>query len=71
MFGAKLAYVNHVTQQGQTPDMPETGGESGVAPEEFPHLSRAIQESEYLGWDEMLDRGLRALVHGPVVSRHN
>lgn len=38
MFGAKLAYVNHVTQQGQTPDMPETGGESGVAPEEFPHL---------------------------------
>ena len=48
---------------------PEAGGDSGIAPEEFPHLMRAMEESQYLGWDEMFDRGLRALVRGLIVER--
>ncbi len=30
---------------------------------------RAMTESQYLGWDEMFDRGLRALVRGLIVER--
>jgi len=69
VFGTTLAYVNHLAQEVQSPDVPETGGESGVVPEEFPNLARAIQQAEYLGWDEMFDRGLRALVRGLIVAR--
>lgn len=69
VFGTTLAYVNYLTQQGQTPDVPDTGGDSGIAPEEFPNLVRAIKESDYLGWDEMFDRGLRALVHGLITNK--
>lgn len=69
VFGTTLAYVNNQAQQEPPPDVPETGGESGITPEDFPHLARAIQESEYLGWEEMFDRGLRALVRGLIVDR--
>lgn len=69
VFGTTLAYVNHLAQENPSQDVPETGGETGMAPEEFPHLTRAIQEAEYLGWDAMFDRGLRALARGLVVSR--
>ena len=69
VFGTTLAYVNHLAQEGQSSEAPETGEGSGVMPEEFPHLMRAIQESEYLGWDRMFDRGLRALVRGLIVDR--
>ena len=69
VFGTTLAYVNHLAQEDRAPDVPETGGESGITPAEFPHLSRAIQEAEYLGWDEMFDRGLRALVRGLIVDK--
>ena len=69
VFGTTLAYVNHLTQDAPPPDVPETGGESGIVPEEFPNLSRAIQQADYLGWDEMFDRGLRALARGLIVDR--
>ena len=69
VFGTTLAYVNALAREGGTDDAPEAGGDSGVTPEEFPHLVRALVESDYLGWDEMFDRGLRALVRGLVVSR--
>lgn len=67
---ATLASVNHLAQQGNnTPEVPETGGESGITPEDFPHLSRAIAQAEYLGWDVVFDRGLGALVRGLVVDK--
>ena len=69
VFGTTLAYVSRMAQEDPAPDVPETGGDSGMAPEEFPHLSRAIQEADYLGWDEMFDRGLRALVRGLIVEK--
>lgn len=69
VFGTTLAYVNHLAQEGQTPDVPDTDADSGIAPEEFPNLLRAIKESAYLGWDEMFDRGLRALVHGLITDK--
>jgi AcrR family transcriptional regulator len=69
VFGTTLAYVNHLAQEVRSADVPETGGESGIAPEEFPNLARAIQQADYLGWDEMFDRGLRALVSGLIVDR--
>jgi AcrR family transcriptional regulator len=69
VFGTTLAYVNHLAQENQSSEAPETGEGSGVMPEEFPNLMRAIQESEYLGWDRMFDRGLRALVRGLIVDR--
>jgi AcrR family transcriptional regulator len=69
VFGTTLAYVNHVADQDAAEGAPETGGDSGVEPADFPHLARAIAESAYLGWDEMFDRGLRALVRGLVVDR--
>ncbi|MEZ5097169.1 MAG: TetR/AcrR family transcriptional regulator [Nocardioides sp.] len=69
VFGTTLAYVNHLAQEDQATQAPEPGGDSGLAPEDFPHLSRALQEAAYLGWDEMFDRGLRALVRGLVVAR--
>lgn len=68
VFGTTLAYVNHLAAEA-APDVPETGGDSGLAPEDFPHLSRAIAEADYLGWDEMFDRGLRALVRGMIVDK--
>jgi AcrR family transcriptional regulator len=69
VFGTTLAYVHYLAQEGQTQDVPETGGDSGIAPEEFPHLSRAIREADYIGWDTMFERGLRALVRGLVVDK--
>lgn len=69
VFGTTLAYVNALAREGDAQDVPETGGDSGIAPEEFPHLVRALAEAEYLGWDEMFDRGLRALVRGLVLAR--
>ena len=69
VFGTTLAYVNHVAQEEQAKSLPETGGDSGLDPEDFPHLARALQEAEYLGWDVMFDRGLRALVRGLVVAK--
>ncbi len=69
VFGTTLAYVNRLAQEGQSAQVPETGEESGIPPEEFPNLARAMRESEYLGWDRMFDRGLRALVRGLIVDR--
>ena len=69
VFGTTLAYVNHVAQEEQAKSLPETGGDSGLDPEDFPHLARALQEAEYLGWHVMFDRGLRALVRGLVVAK--
>lgn len=69
VFGATLAYVNYLARENPSPDVPETGGESGIMPEEFPNLARAIQEADYLGWDEMFDRGLRALARGLIVGK--
>jgi AcrR family transcriptional regulator len=69
VFGTTLAYVNHLAQEARPPDVPETGGQSGITPEAFPNLVRAIEESHYLGWDEMFDRGLRALVRGLIVEK--
>ncbi len=69
VFGTTLAYVNHLAQQNPPPDVPETGSDTGITPDEFPHLTRAIHESEYLGWDEMFDRGLRALVRGLITDK--
>jgi TetR/AcrR family tetracycline transcriptional repressor len=71
VFGTTLAYVNHLAQQNPPPDVPDTGGDTGISPEEFPHLTRAIQESDYLGWDEMFDRGLRALARGLITDKLN
>ncbi|WP_084125933.1 TetR/AcrR family transcriptional regulator [Demequina sp. NBRC 110054] len=68
-FGTTLAYVNHLAQEERGPDVPETGGDTGIVPEDFPHLARAIGEAEYLGWEEMYDRGLRALVRGLIVAK--
>ncbi len=68
-FGTTLAYVNHLAQESQPPEVPQTGEGTGILPEEFPHLTRAITEAPYLGWDEMFDRGLRALVRGLVIDR--
>ena len=68
VFGTTLAYVNHLTQDAPSPDVPETGEGSDISPEAFPHLSRAIQQADYLGWDEMFDRGLRALVRGLILD---
>jgi AcrR family transcriptional regulator len=69
VFGTTLAYVNHLAQQTPPPDVPETGGDTGITPADFPNLSRAIQESDYLGWDEMFNRGLHALVRGLIVDK--
>jgi TetR/AcrR family tetracycline transcriptional repressor len=69
VFGTTLAYVNHLAQQEAQPDVPETGGDSGIAPEAFPNLARAVDEADYLGWDEMFDRGLRALARGLIVDK--
>ena len=69
VFGTTLAYVNRLAQEGQSEDVPEPGGESGITPAEFPNLMRALQESEYLGWDRMFDRGLRAIVRGLIVDK--
>ncbi len=69
VFGTTLAYVNHLAQEEPGPEVPETGGDTGIALEDVPHLARALQEAEYLGWDAMFDRGLRALVRGLIVDR--
>lgn len=69
VFGTTLAYVNNLAQEKSPPDVPETGEEIGISPEDFPNLARAIGESEYLGWDRMFDRGLRALVRGMIVEK--
>jgi TetR/AcrR family transcriptional regulator, tetracycline repressor protein len=69
VFGTTLAYVNHLSQPDESTSVPEAGGDRGIPPSEFPHLVRAIQESEYLGWDRMFDRGLRALVRGLIVDK--
>ena len=69
VFGTTLAYVNRLLAESQTDDVPETGGDSGLPEEVFPNLSRAIRESQYLGWDVIFDRGLRALVKGLVVDK--
>jgi AcrR family transcriptional regulator len=69
VFGTTLAYVNQLAAEAQAPQTPETGGESGITPAEFPNLMRALAESEYQGWDAMFDRGLRALVRGLIVDR--
>jgi AcrR family transcriptional regulator len=69
VFGTTLAYVNHLHREGQSSETPETGGASGLAPEDFPNLTRAIEQADYLGWHEMFDRGLRALVRGLIVDR--
>lgn len=69
VFGTTLAYVNHLAAEAQAPEAPETGGDTGIDPAQFPHLMRAIAESEYQGWDRMFDRGLRALVRGLIVDR--
>jgi TetR/AcrR family tetracycline transcriptional repressor len=66
VFGTTLAYVNQLAAQAGAPG---TGGDSGLGPEDFPNLVRAIAESEYLGWDRAFDRGLRALVRGLIVDR--
>lgn len=68
VFGTTLAHVNQQAAEKQS-GAPETGGGTGIAPEEFPNLMRAIAESEYLGFDRMFDRGLRALVRGLVIDR--
>ncbi len=69
VFGTTLAYVNALAAEERGPDVPETGGETGIVPEEFPNLMRAIAESEYQGWDRMFERGLRALVRGLIVDK--
>jgi AcrR family transcriptional regulator len=69
VFGTTLAYVNSLAQENPPPEVPETGEEIGISPEDFPNLARAIGESEYLGWDRMFDRGLRALVRGMIVDK--
>lgn len=71
VFGTTLSYVNHIAQEEQATSLSETGGDSGLNPEDFPHLTRALQEADYLGWDEMFDRGLRALVRGLIVDKVN
>ena len=68
VFGTTLAYVNQLAAEGKPSEVPEVGGGSMTA-EQFPNLTRAIAESEYLGWDRMFDRGLRALVRGLIVER--
>lgn len=69
VFGTTLAHVNQQAAEAQQSEVPETGGGTGIAPEEFPNLMRAIAESEYLGFDRMFDRGLRALVRGLIIER--
>ena len=69
VFGTTLAYVNRLSRAEPAAEVPATGGESGIDPADFPHLARAITEADYLGWDAMFDRGLRALVRGLVVDR--
>jgi AcrR family transcriptional regulator len=69
VFGTTLAYVNHLAQQSQPPDVPETGGDTGITAAEFPNLTTAIQQADYLGWDEMFDRGLQALVRGLILEK--
>jgi TetR/AcrR family tetracycline transcriptional repressor len=69
VFGTTLAYVNQLDRETGPPEAPETGGDSGITPEDFPHLTRAVLEAESLGWDEMFDRGLRALARGLVVDK--
>jgi hypothetical protein len=69
VFGTTLACVNYLAQQAPQPDVPETGGDSGISPEEFPNLARAIAQSQHLGWDEMYDRGLRALARGLIADK--
>ena len=69
VFGTTLAYVNHLAQEEQATQAPQTSEEAGIPPTEFPNLTRAVTESEYLGWDIMFDRGLRALVRDLIVNR--
>lgn len=69
VFGTTLAYVQQMAAQQRASAAPESGGDSGIVPEEFPNLMRALAEAEYLGWDRMFDRGLRALVQGMIVDR--
>jgi AcrR family transcriptional regulator len=71
VFGTTLAHVNHLAQEDQATASPETSGDSGILPEEFPNLARAINESDYLGWDKMFDRGLRALARGLIVDKRD
>ncbi len=68
VFGTTLAYVNQLAAERKASEVPQLG-EGAMAPEQFPNLMRAIAESEYLGWDRMFDRGLRALARGLVVDR--
>lgn len=69
VFGTTLAYVNQLAAQAEASAAPEAGGEGGIEPDAFPNLMRAMTESQYLGWDEMFDRGLQALVRGLIVER--
>lgn len=69
VFGTTLAYVNHLAQESPAPDVPETGADIGISPDDFPHLARAIQQADYLGWDEMFNRGLQALVSGLILDK--
>jgi hypothetical protein len=69
VFGATLAYANNLAAGERASEAPEESEESGITPETFPNLIRTMQEAEYVGWDGMFDRGLRALIRGVVVER--
>lgn len=69
VFGTTLAYVNRLTAEEQQEEIPEMDGAGGIPTAEFPNLARAVREAEYLGWDQMFERGLRALVRGLIVDK--
>jgi hypothetical protein len=62
-FGTTMAYANHVGGSEYHDDARDRDF-SEITPEEFPNLSRALTEGEYLGFDGEFDRGLRVLVRG-------
>lgn len=69
IFGATLAYANHVadTEYHDAVDDEEVMG--GIAPEEFPNLLRAYSTAENVGWETNFDIGIRALIKGLILDR--
>jgi AcrR family transcriptional regulator len=69
VFGSTAAYANHVADT-EYHDALRDNDFTAVTPEEFPNMTRAVAQGEYLGFDGEFERGIRVLVHGFLALNH-
>ena len=63
VYGSTAAYANHVADT-EYHDVLRENDFTAVTPEEFPNMTRAVAQGEYLGFDGEFERGIRVLVRG-------